>query len=120
MSTNTEMDLETARRIISEHRDAEARAKEEENKKYVGRFFKYRNCYSGGDPSWWLYGTVVWVEEFGRMHGITFQERPNGIEVNADDSGLSTIVSANTEITAEEFWVAAREIAGKVSRLLIR
>lgn len=114
----TEKEVADARRVLAEYQDQQARRKAEANKKYIGRFFKYRNTYGAEGGSWWLYGTVTGVEEFGRLYGITFQETSDKrIEITYDDPTLSTIVGDGNEISADEFRSAVLDISGTVAIL---
>jgi hypothetical protein len=116
----SEMDLETAERVIAEHRDRRRAQEAEANKVYIGRFFKYRNTYGGSEPeSWWLYASVTSVDDWGGLFGVSFQHMADDrVEVHLKDR-VSHIVSANIEISADEFWSAARGILGSVSRALL-
>jgi hypothetical protein len=50
-----------------------------QNAKLVGRCFKYRNTYGGGDEkSWWLYAKITGVTLRGDLEGIQFQDDGEG------------------------------------------
>ena len=52
----------------------------EANAAFVGRFFKYLNCYSSPGPQdrWWLYGRVTGLDEHGMLTGVSFERDKDG------------------------------------------
>ena len=64
--------LSMTRRALMEIEDEERKA---ENQKYVGKFFKFRNCYSCPEENgyWWLYIAITGMDEFGTLMAWNFQ-----------------------------------------------
>jgi hypothetical protein len=117
-TANAKITLDQARKVIEAHHEAERRATRKENRRLVGRFYKYRNTYGSGD-AWWLYGAVTGVDEFGRVTGWKFERTSlERIEISLDDS-----MHVNTgwkEIGASEFWGAAEALRDTLNDLLTR
>lgn len=116
--------LEQARAIINAHAEATYAAKRAAMVGFVGRFFKYRNCYScPSKPSdyWWLYGAATSVDGCGWLKGWTFQrDRDGGVRVEPTASLTNGPESGWEEIDATEFWAAASGILESLTRRLRR
>lgn len=109
--------LKAAQAVIAAHRQAEEDKKAAANRLLIGRFFKYRNCYSCPDTEadyWWLYATVTGVTEFGSCNGWSFQHTATNEWNLQHDEHLGTIPQGWQEITAVEFWHAAGNFAAGV------
>lgn len=92
-------------------RDAERRA---ESKKLVGRYFKYRNCYSCPEKEsdyWWLYVKVT-----GADASFQFQtDRYGRVEIEPDH--YFNYSGQYVEITAKEFNAAWGALLKRVAGL---
>lgn len=114
------MNLETAQRVVAEHREAEQKRDAETKRKYIGRYFKYHNSYGGDHARWWLYGAATEVTDYGQIQGLTFQHTSmDRIEIEPKGS-ISMGSGGWQEISAEEFWTAATGLLGTIAPLLRR
>lgn len=61
--------LDCRRAINKKQEEIDQRVKVPEMKKLIGRFFKYRNCYSCPKPDeyWWLYSRITAYEDGGLL-----------------------------------------------------
>lgn len=114
------MNLKQAQAVIAAHRRAEEQARTAEHRKLIGRFFKYRNCYSCPQTEadrWWLYATVTGVsEEYGWAEGWQFQRTSqNEIKIELEQRMNTIPDGAWVEISADEFWREACKMAAAVS-----
>lgn len=72
-----------AQQVISNAEDAERIAK---NKKFVGKCFRSRNSYSGGNPGWWNYRKITGVDKDGNLLVLTFEDDTEGrINIHRDN-----------------------------------
>lgn len=111
-------EIEKAKSVLAaarEQRDAEEQAKA---LTYVGRFFRFSNSYSlerGG--RWWIYGAITGAAH-GMPQGWTFQRTVEDIiKIEAQDS-IPVDYGRWEEITAEEFWAAAKTLLETIEPLL--
>ena len=123
MSTEREQEL---RMTISKARDElnklEAQQLKKENKEFLGKCFKYDNCYSMAKPNehWWDYAKVTKLTN-GSCHGIKFETDCNGkIEIESD---CFLWVSKNfslgyIEIPDKEFFDAWKELKKKINDII--
>ena len=106
------MTVEQARAVLAEHeakKRGEQRAANE--KKYVGKFFKYHNSYGADRPRWWLYAAATGVDDWGHVTGWEFQhDSDDRIRIEPGVSSLMLSDSGWIEITADEFWIAAGKV----------
>lgn len=74
--------------------------------RYIGRYFRYRNCCScPSEPSdyWPLFIHVTGMDDRGALTGVTVQrDKYNRIDIESGHVATNTVVSAD-EITAGEF-----------------
>lgn len=109
--------LEQAYAAIRAAKEAEESQRIEANRAFVGRAFRYRNCYSvpqAESDYWWMYGLVTEPDSY-TCRGLTVQRdsqgeisiKPNGW-INPTDGGW-------TEIPVEEFWAAASDITKSIA-----
>ena len=116
------MNLETARRVIEADRQQQQNVKNAELRAYVGRFFKYRNSYGGGED-WWMYGAPRKVSDYGHVTGLTFQRTAhNIIEIESNGAvGVGGSFGGSwIEITPREFWAAAKKLTMLVDKTMHR
>ena len=60
----------------------------EENKSFIGKYFKFRNFYSSSDEGWWLYIKVVGVKDTDLIVE-EFEETEHGrIEITTAPHGV--------------------------------
>lgn len=90
-------------------------------KKYVGKYFKYRNSYGGSDNGWWLYQYVVSLDKDFNLpnptfYVITFQKTTmNVIEYRYKEFTFQS--SLGTEISKTEFMKAHDEILNEINSI---
>lgn len=85
----------------------ESNKRDAENAALVGRFFKYRNCYSCPETEsdyWWIYRKVTGVSE-GMLETFEFAKDKDG-KMSVELDGACTIHSSWREIDAKEFAAA--------------
>lgn len=114
------MSVKEATAVLQAERDREYREKCDAVLKYVGRFFKYRNCYScpvDESEYWWLYAQATVADDWGNLTGWGFQTDKDG-KVEIDRQVTLYIGNGWNEITAAEFWAAARSCAQSVASRL--
>ena len=71
-------------------------------KKYVGKFFKFRNGY-GGDDQWYMYLQIKNVNNTRRVEAYTFEvDSENTISIAP--TAEHTFDICQKEITSEEFY----------------
>jgi hypothetical protein len=104
--------IKTARQELDE---IETRERVQENKRLVGKYAKYRNCYSCPKPDeyWWMYLAVTGITEDGTLRGWSFQTDING-KVEVETRPYITL-SGYEEISAKEFYAAYGEMMEKLS-----
>jgi hypothetical protein len=86
-------------------------------KKYEGKYFKYKNSYSGGD-NWWLYSKCVEVKAtrvFIRNHFQTDTMGKCDFEVNSKEYSPSTF---QVQITKKEYNAALKKFCNQANKLL--
>ena len=113
MTPKTVEELEAAiaplQEALGKLRDAEAR---KESEQLVGQFFKYRNSYGGGYPSWWLYAKVTHVKGVSPM-SFRFQTDEHGkVEIEVARHFTS---SSWTPIKASEFAREWRRVQKRIA-----
>lgn len=107
----------TAQKAMEAYSAANTIAEDKQNKKLVGKCFKYHNSGGGCDERWWLYAKVERVED-GRIYVFTFEELPNGtinIERGQGRSAMSFAAGGSyTSISRTEFLDAWQQVAETV------
>lgn len=86
---------------------------ENENKQYIGKYFRYKNRYSDGN-SWWLYSAVEAVSET-RLIGWSFEKDCYGkiyICINHDVTFMAVL---DNEITTQTFYTAYQNILSELN-----
>jgi hypothetical protein len=104
--------LDAARAVISAAEDSERAAI---NKSHVGRFYRYRNCYSCPETDadyWWLYIAVTGVDEYGNLQGWSVQTDKDG-KLTLETGRISP-VSLREEIGMGAFCLAFAEVEKRV------
>lgn len=94
----------------------------------VGKFFKYRTCYSCPQSEadyWWLYVAVTGVGEAGAMKGWAFQiDKDHKIIVEDAEpfarGGLMQPGNGYIEIGEQEFYDAFASVVDRVNALARR
>ena len=66
--------IEEAYAVINADREAKKVAEIDARKPLIGRYFKYRNSCSD-EEQWWLYATVVSVDEWATPRGWSSRPR---------------------------------------------
>jgi hypothetical protein len=99
-------ELERQRKAISE-RIGEIQQAEDEKKsaQFVGRYFRYRNCYSCPEKAsdyWWLYFKVTGYEG-RRLTGYSFQRDKYGKSEFDPNAGAYHFLEGYEEIDAAQF-----------------
>lgn len=75
MKTEQELKVESEK-IHRQINAIETKRQKEENQKFLGKYFKYRNSYGSGSPEWWLYLKVTGAEFW--LKGFEFQLTSTG------------------------------------------
>lgn len=91
-----------------------------ENKKLLGRFFKYRNSYGGSteEQKWWLYKKITHVDDCGCACYWSFQVDTFGsIEIKPVLCETTFHVDAHVEIDEEEFAQAYDDMVSKLESI---
>src|SRR4030042_1648916 len=74
----------------------------EENKKYVGKCFKFKNGYDG-DRKWFMYFRIIGISKERREFiAILFQKKPNETEIRKCEYG-DWIIKESKEISRKEY-----------------
>lgn len=77
----------------------------EDNGRFVGKYFKYRNSYSlpqTPDDYWWLYSHVVGISKDGMMEVTTFQNDKRG-RIEIEMRACGTDATLGEEIDQSEY-----------------
>jgi hypothetical protein len=87
--------------------EIEGQQRDVENRKLVGKCFRYRNS-SGPGPKWWLYTIVTHVDKDGWLHATSFEETPTtdgmiSLEMRLRHESYFTLQPGHKEITRERF-----------------
>lgn len=86
----------------------------EENKKYAGKFFKYKNTDGGNHKPWWLYlkitGSGIYLKAYSFQHTSM-----DYFEIRKDDYIFT--LQGYIEITEKEFLRARREFDKKIDKI---
>lgn len=93
--------------------DLESRNKDKQNKKLIGKCYRYRNSYSSGD-SWWLYAKITGVKD-GWLNGWKF-EKTTADRIEIWDTTIHR-VDEYQEITKEEFNQAWNELLNELNSM---
>jgi hypothetical protein len=91
----------------------------EKNKLFVGKFFKYHNCYSCPEPEdyWWQYTAVEFMEDDGGLVSWNFEKDMYGkIEIETKTS--FQLLDNHIEISEEEFYVAYESMIMELELLM--
>ena len=79
----------------------ESKRRKEENQKFLGKFFKYRNSYGSGSLDWWLYLKVTnagfWLK------GFEFQLTSTGRFEAHREKCIMGMLQGYIEITKREY-----------------
>jgi hypothetical protein len=109
----TDVTLDEALEIVRDAREREVAERTAEAMAFVGRCFRYRNCYSlpqGTEDYWYLYA-IVQGADAGWCKGLTFQRDKDGrIEIRIDDTMRIYPGSGWEEIDLAAFQAAADNI----------
>jgi hypothetical protein len=84
-------------------------------KNLVGKFFKFRNSYSGDKDPWWLFLYVYRLNE-GSADGWSFQKDCYG-KIDFDTEKYFRLLSGYIEIDAKEFWEEYDKIMAELKAL---
>lgn len=90
----------------------------DQNAKYVGRCYKYKNSYScpqSDDDRWWLYAMVTQMGEHGSLVGITFQDDKQG-KLEFEHRLYMTESTLQVPISQGEFGDALTAFQEKIQR----
>lgn len=112
--------VQAAQTVIAEHRRLEQERERAARLPLVGKFFKYRNSYGGGED--W-YAAVTGINEWTKPEGWSFQLTTRGsigIEHRAFLSTLPLTSGGWQEIPATEFWRQAQKVSTLVASRLTR
>ncbi len=85
-------------------------------KKYEGKYFKYKNCYSCPEKEsdyWFMYIKIKKVTKLNWMEGFTFQTDRNG-KVTFEVERAITESICQVEITKKEFDAAFKKMVKKM------
>jgi len=88
-------------------------------KKYEGKYFKYRNCYScpkDESEKWWMYVKVEKVTQLRWMQGFTFQTDMYGKVAIEQEKALSES-SCQVAITKKEFDAAYKRMLKRIETI---
>jgi len=113
--------MEAARLVLYRLEDEERTRK---HGALVGRFFRYRNCYSCPEKEsdyWWLYVAVTAMDEHGSLRVLKFQTDKEGkvsIEPRTFAMGELFTDGKYIEITEADFIAARRELLQHIESAL--
>ncbi len=88
-------------------------------KKFEGRYFKYRNCYScpkDESERWWMYVKVEKITELRWMHGFTFQTDMYG-KIFVERKGTLSERDCQVAITKKEFDAAYKKMLKQIETI---
>jgi len=91
--------------------------KNKEMKRFIGKYYKYRNCYSYPQEEkdyWWLYLYVTKVED-GCLHVFEFQKDSCGKITIEDNARMGAIYEKYIECTVEEFYGAWKDLMDNIN-----
>lgn len=97
----------------------EKKEADEENKKLVGKYFKYRNCYSCPEkPSdyWYLYKRVIGLGKTGLITE-EFQIDKDGKCSACFNKGSYSYMTGYTEISRSEYLKALSKFKKRIAQL---
>lgn len=96
--------------------EAEKKDRAKENRRLIGKTFKYRNSGGGGDQ-WWLYAKVQGIKD-GSLLLFKFEETPWGIQIEIDYPRPS-LTDGYTEIPMSEFKAAWKLLQARLSAVTV-
>lgn len=88
-------------------------------KKFEGKYFKYRNCYScpkDESEKWWMYVKVEKVTQLHQMQGFTFQTDMYG-KVSVEQEKSLSESSCQVAITKKEFDAAYKRMLKRIETI---
>lgn len=88
-------------------------------KKYEGKYFKYKNCYScpkDESERWWMYVKIEKVTQLRWMQGFTFQTDKDGKVTIEQERALSES-SCQVAITKKEFDAAYKRMLKRIGTI---
>lgn len=115
--TESEIEAELAPLLAERNRLRDEKV-EAESLAFVGKCFKYRNCYScPKEPSdyWWMYTKVVSVGEYWPV-AFEFQTDRDG-RITVEKKECFHRLDGYDEITAKEFNAAWRKVQQSIARM---
>ena len=96
----------------------EAAEKAEQNRGFVGRFFKCSNSYScpaSDADRWWLYTAVTSIDADGELTGVRFQiDQYGNVRVEREDAYPHSL---EVEIDREEYEAAVAAMQAHVAAM---
>ena len=85
--------------------EIEAKENRARNDKYVGKHFRFRNCYSTPSEKWWCYHKVLKGGDGIFMETFSFQTDCNGkVEIEIGGSSINTLGEPCTQQVFESAW----------------
>jgi len=88
-------------------------------KKYEGKYFKYKNCYScpkDDSERWWMYIKIEKVNQLRWMQGFTFQTDKDGKVTIEQECSLSESI-CQVAITKKEFDAAYKRMLKRIGTI---
>jgi len=83
-------------------REIEVNERAEENQKYLGKYYKYRNSYGGDREEWWIYVRVDEIKDNGILYTSFEKTSMNYIEIKLKDYAYGHHLFEN-EISEREY-----------------
>lgn len=112
--------IEEKRAIMDKILHLENKSRKEKNQKLVGKYFKYRNCYSCPQTDadyWFLYSVFTAIDSDGYLTKLQF-------EIDKDGQGSFQIhefsdgpLQGSVEISKAEYQRALKKFKKRVSEL---
>lgn len=119
MATKTKIDTLDAerRRIMAKIWAREARQRVKANRPCVGKFYRYRNCYSCPQQEsdyWWLYYAVTGIDKDGNLKAWSFQDDNAGRLTIEFNRVVLALTDGYREIVRGEFAEAWRDFKSQL------
>jgi len=109
------------RKAHNELRDIESAERLLDNLALVGKYFKYRNCYSCPESDsdyWWIYARVDSLSESNTPVVIQFQTDKYGMITIETDKNQFTMSNGWTVISEAEFSREWKKIKGHIDGMV--
>lgn len=117
-----ELDYLKAKEIVRNYEDLKSQNRDfeinQQNKKLIGKTYKYRNSYGGGEEGWWLYVQIVGVDGTSLLTDNFEYTSHNKVEISQETRSCyygSGLDNSYQEIPLKEFHKAKKDILAKMN-----